>query len=136
MQRLFSTFPDGPPGLGLLCLRVGAGIALIHYGISGLSGEALAGPITVATDVIAAVAGILLLAGLWTPIAGVVVAIMELWLAIVAKSDPSIHLLLAVLGGGLAMLGPGAWSVDSRLFGRKRLGIRNGARGGSSTPLK
>jgi len=136
LQRLFSTFPDGPPGLGLLCLRVGAGLALVQYGISGLLEVSLQGPATVAPDIIAVVTGILLLAGLWTPIAGVVVAIMELWLAIVAKSDPSIHLLLAVLGAGLAMLGPGAWSVDSRLFGRKRLGIRNGARGGSSTPLK
>jgi putative oxidoreductase len=122
--------------MGLLCLRVGAGIALIHYGISGLSGEALGGAITVATDVIGAVTGILLMAGLWTPIAGVVVAVMELWLAFLTKSDPSIHLLLAVLGAGLAMLGPGAWSVDSRLFGRKRLDIRDRARGGSSTPLK
>jgi len=76
-------------------------------------------------DGIAAVAGILLLAGLWTPIAGAVVAITELGIAVLAKSDPSIHLLLAVLGAGLAMLGPGAWSVDSRLFGRKRLDIRD-----------
>jgi uncharacterized membrane protein YphA (DoxX/SURF4 family) len=27
----------------------------------------------------------------------------------------------AALGVGLAMLGPGAWSVDARRFGRKRL---------------
>ena len=112
-----------------MCLRVGAGIALMQYGVSGLSGEALGGPLTVASDVIAAVAGILLLAGLWTPIAGAVVAIMELWIAIMAKSDPSIHLLLAVLGAALAMLGPGAWSVDARLFGRKRLDIRDRTRG-------
>jgi len=136
LQRLFSTFPDGPPGIGLLCLRVGAGIALIHYGVSGLSGEALVGPLTVASDVIAAVAGILLLAGLWTPIAGAVVAMMELSIAVLANGDPSIHLLLAVLGAGLAMLGPGAWSVDARLFGRKRFDIRDRTRGGSFTPLK
>jgi uncharacterized membrane protein YphA (DoxX/SURF4 family) len=119
-----------------LCLRIGAGIALIHYGVSGLSGEALEGPIIVASDVIAAVAGILLLAGLWTPIAGAVVAILELSIAVLAKSDPSIHLLLAAMGAGLAMLGPGAWSIDSRLFGRKRLDIRDRTRGGSFTPLK
>jgi uncharacterized membrane protein YphA (DoxX/SURF4 family) len=100
----------------------------------GLSGEA--GPLTVAWDVIAAVAGILLLAGLWTPIAGAVVAILELWIAALAKSDVSIHLLLAALGAGLAMLGPGAWSVDARLFGRKRLDIGDRTRGGSFTPLK
>jgi putative oxidoreductase len=27
------------------------------------------------------------------------------------------------LGAALAMLGPGAWSVDARLFGRKRIRI-------------
>ena len=136
LQRLFSTFPDGPPGLGLLCLRLGAGIALLQYGVAGLSGVMLGGPVTVAPDVIAAVAGILLLAGLWTPIAGAVVAIMELGIGVLAKSDPSIHLLLAVLGAGLAMLGPGAWSVDARLFGRKRLNVRDRIRAGSVTPLK
>lgn len=119
-----------------MCLRVGAGIALIHYGVSGLSGEALEGPITLASDVTAAVTGILLLAGLWTPIAGAVAAIMELLIAIQAKSDPSIHLLLVVLGASLAMLGPGAWSVDSRLFGRKRLDMRDRTRGrGAALPL-
>lgn len=34
-----------------------------------------------------------------------------------------IHVFLAVLAVGLAMLGPGAWSVDARLFGRKRFAI-------------
>lgn len=118
-----------------MCLRVGAGVALIHYGVLDLFQDALGEPITVALDVVAAVAGILLLLGLWTPIAGAVVAIMELWIAVLAKSETSIHLLLAVLGAGLAMLGPGAWSIDSRLFGRKRLEIRDRARG-SFTPPK
>lgn len=54
---------------------------------------------------------------------------MELWMAAMAKGDPWTHLLLAALGAGLAMLGPGAWSVDSRLFGRKRLDIRDRTRG-------
>jgi uncharacterized membrane protein YphA (DoxX/SURF4 family) len=115
--------------MGLLCLRVGAGIALMQHGIAGLSGDAFGGPITDASDVIAVLTGILLLVGLWTPIAGAVVAIMEISIAVQAKSDPSIHLLLAVMGAGLAMLGPGAWSVDSRLFGRRRLDIRDRSQG-------
>jgi uncharacterized membrane protein YphA (DoxX/SURF4 family) len=101
----------------------------MHHGITGLSGDAFGAPITDASDVIAVLTGILLLVGLWTPIAGAVVAIMEISIAVQAKSDPSIYLLLAVMGAGLAMLGPGAWSVDSRLFGRRRLDIRNRARG-------
>ena len=31
------------------------------------------------------------------------------------------QLLLGAISGGLVMLGPGAWSIDARLFGRKRL---------------
>ena len=30
-------------------------------------------------------------------------------------------LALAVLGASLAMIGPGAWSLDARLFGRKQI---------------
>jgi hypothetical protein len=36
LQRLFSAFPDGWPGLGLLLQRFGAAIALIYFGIAGL----------------------------------------------------------------------------------------------------
>lgn len=72
---------------------------------------------------IAAVAGLLLLAGLWTPMTGALVAIIELWIAFSRPIDPCTSILLGALGGGLAMLGPGAWSIDARLFGRKRIDI-------------
>ena len=68
-------------------------------------------------------AAALLLIGLWTPVAGVLMAVAELCLAFSHASDPSIHILLGALGAALAMLGPGAWSVDARLFGRKRIQI-------------
>ncbi len=124
LQRLFSTFPDGWPGLGLLLLRLGAGLSLIYFGIADLS-RGLGEPITAASDLLATAGGILLLAGLWTPVAGALAAIDEVWLAFSRPfshlSDQWLHILLAVLSGGVAMLGPGAWSVDARLFGRKRL---------------
>jgi hypothetical protein len=51
----------------------------------------------------------------------------ELWIAfsppVVQVSDRWLHILLAILAASVAMLGPGAWSVDSRLFGRKRFEI-------------
>jgi uncharacterized membrane protein YphA (DoxX/SURF4 family) len=68
--------------------------------------------------------GILLLAGLWTPIAGALEAIIEIWIISGQRDDPSVHYLLAALAVSLVMLGPGAWSVDARLFGRKRIDIR------------
>jgi len=67
-------------------------------------------------------AGLLLTIGLWTPIAGVAQAIVVMWIAIGERSD-ALHFITASIGLSLAMLGPGAWSVDARLFGRKRIDV-------------
>jgi len=66
-------------------------------------------------------AGILLLAGLWTPIAGTIVALIELWKIFAVPNDAWSYLFAATLAGGLALIGPGAWSLDARLFGWKRI---------------
>jgi uncharacterized membrane protein YphA (DoxX/SURF4 family) len=132
LQRLFSTFPSGWPGFGLLLLRLGVGIALICLGISDLL-RAFGEPITVARDLVAAAGGVFLLAGLWTPVTGTLLAIDELWIALsvyTSRQDGQwIYILLAVLAAAVAMLGPGAWSIDARLFGRKRFNIRDRTRG-------
>jgi putative oxidoreductase len=126
LQRLFSTFPDGWPGFGLLLLRVGAAIGLIYFGVVDLAG-AVGQSLNVALRTMAIAGGLLLLLGLWTPVAGTVVAADEVWSAFSLhfsqQDDRGLHLLLAVLAAGVAMLGPGAWSVDARLFGRRRFKI-------------
>jgi putative oxidoreductase len=109
------------PGTGLLFLRLVAGMVLIHHGLIGLLGVHLRE--AVPCELIAAGAGLLLLAGLWTPMTGALVAIIELWIALSRPNDLWTPLLLGALGAGLAMLGPGAWSIDARLFGRKRIDI-------------
>ena len=121
MQRLFSGFPDGWPGMSILFLRFGAGILLIYDGIAGPLKTPQSIPII--TESVGVGAGMLLLAGLWTPISGVLAAILELWIAFSRAGDLRSALLLAALGVALAMLGPGAWSVDALLFGRKRIDI-------------
>ena len=73
---------------------------------------------------IAAAGGLLLLAGLWTPVAGAIVAIAELWIVFSQGHDPWLSIMLAGLGAALALLGPGVWSVDARLYGWKRIEIR------------
>ena len=113
MQRLFSTFADGPPGAGLLMQRLLVGAALVYFVGTAPTGT-LATP-----QVIGAVAGLLLIAGLWTPAAGVVVACAEAWIAFRSPAHPGIPAALAVLGVTLALIGPGEWSVDARLYGRK-----------------
>jgi putative oxidoreductase len=114
-----------------LLLRLGVGIALIYLGISFLGTPGA--PITAARDFIEVVGGIFLLAGLWTPAMGALIAIDELSIAFsLNSSQPDsrlIHIFLAVLTTGVAMLGPGAWSIDARLFGRTRFKMADGTRG-------
>lgn len=119
MQRLFSTFADGWPGVGLLLQRLLTGTVLLHYGIVRLSETPRVDPVV--PHVIGAAAGILLLVGLWTPVVGTVVAGAELWIASSHLVDPWIPIMLVSLGATLAMIGPGAWSVDALLFGRKHI---------------
>ena len=123
MQRLYSTFARGWPGAGLLLLRFGAGILLIYFAVESLL--ASSAPVRSVLDAVAGLGGILLLIGLWTPVAGVVVAAAQLSILLSQPFSqhryPFAHVLLAVLGAALAMLGPGAWSIDARLFGRKRV---------------
>lgn len=69
-------------------------------------------------------AGILLVVGLWTPMAGSLVAALGIWNSITEPGDPWANIFLATIGIGLALLGPGEWSADSRLFGWKRIDVR------------
>jgi putative oxidoreductase len=123
VRRLFSTFAHGWPGVGLLLMRLVTGVALIDRGVTRLWGGP---PIQVVIlCVLATGVGMLLLAGLWTPIAGTVVAAMELWRTFSQPGDPLTYILLGTLGAALALLGPGAWSVDARRFGWKRIDLRD-----------
>jgi hypothetical protein len=119
LQRLFSTFADGWPGIGLLFQRVLIGTALLHYGIVHLRQVPPCAP--AAPDMIGAAVGILLLLGLWTPVVGILVAVVQMWIILSRCADPWIPSMLAILGATLAMIGPGAWSIDARLFGRKHI---------------
>lgn len=113
MQRLFSMFPNAWPGAGLLLLRLVSGALLVHQG--------LIGPRPMDPLPIAAVLGALLIAGLWTPVVGVFVMAIELWRAVAMTQDLRSSLLLGTIGAALAMIGPGATSLDNLWFGRKRI---------------
>ena len=123
MQRLFSTFADGWPGAGLLLLRLLAGAALVHFGISSIREGPT--PLIVALQVIGMATAVLLLVGLFTPVAGALAAAAKMWIAISRFSshsgDPWVALSQAILAAALAMIGPGAWSIDARRYGRKRI---------------
>ena len=106
-------------------LRLGAGIPLIYFSAASLVSADLAQPARITFDAVGAVGGTLLLIGLWTPLAGAAVALTQLALLFSQPFStqiyPLVHFFVPVLGVALALLGPGAWSIDARLFGRKRL---------------
>lgn len=63
----------------------------------------------------------LLMVGLFTPAAGAVIATTEIWIWLGALGNPLVAMMLAILGASVAMIGPGVWSIDARLYGRKRI---------------
>ena len=119
MRRLYSSFAGGWPGTGLILMRVAAGFALGRYAGSALLGSPALD--IVIASVFLAGAGFLLVLGLFTPIVGTLVALVEICRVAAVPADKLAGLLLATLAASLAMLGPGRWSVDARLFGWKRI---------------
>jgi putative oxidoreductase len=119
LQRLFTTFADSWPGSGLLVQRLVIGITLLHDGIVLFKETSTAG--SIAPQAMGAILAIFIMIGLWTPVAGALVAAVEVWTALVYPGDPGKAILLATLGATLAVIGPGAFSIDARWFGRKRI---------------
>ena len=128
LRRLFSAFPAGLPGIALLLLRAVFAAGLVVQGMSYL-GDPDGAPSTLVIGVISVAAGALLLIGLLTPIVCGVVGLAGI--AIRCSLFPScthplfdsgtqllfaVSILLAII-----VLGPGAFSVDARLFGRREI---------------
>jgi uncharacterized membrane protein YphA (DoxX/SURF4 family) len=102
-------------------MRSVLGIALIWRAVGRLSGDPSAHVTTL--SVLGIGAGLLLVMGLWTPVAATLVAAIELSKVYWKFGDPWIYLLLATMAAAIAMLGPGFWSVDARLYGWKRIDL-------------
>jgi putative oxidoreductase len=119
LQRLFSNFADGWPGTGILLLRLLAGSALVERGMVAVNAEAHTA--LGVLQIVAAGAGILILAGLWTPVVGVLAGIAEACTAFLQPDSRFLPIMLASLVVSLAMIGPGALSIDARLYGRKQI---------------
>jgi hypothetical protein len=121
MRRLFSTFAHGAPGAGLLVLRAAAAAALLAPGVHLLTGAPA--ELGVIGSVLCAVDGLLVGLGLWTPLAAGFGTVLALARASGLPAHAAGGLMLAAVTAALALLGPGAWSVDARLFGWKRIEI-------------
>jgi putative oxidoreductase len=121
MQRLYSTFPNSSPGVALLLMRLGQSVQVLW-------GDDLRS-LTATDPFVALLHGLefltsgLLAIGLWTPIAGSLQALLECPSVYSHGHFERDHFLGVLLCVCLAMLGPGAWSLDARLFGRQRIRI-------------
>jgi len=120
LRRLYSTFAGGWPGAGLLLMRAVMGSALIVRAGLRLSTDLPPMSVTIPAVLLLA-AGVLLIVGVWTPIVGASVALIEIWKMLTISGDKWVWLLLGTGALALAMLGPGLWSIDAHLFGWKRV---------------
>src|SRR3982751_910166 len=114
MQRLFSMFPDGLPGIALVLLRGSvASTVLIHgYARHGTSpGWEMAA---------FALLSILLAAGILTPVLALVALAVQ-WIGFPDFTLADVVIVGACSANALALslLGPGAYSVDARRYGRR-----------------
>jgi hypothetical protein len=103
-------------------MRLAAGGSIVAHGLMRLATVLPA--LLFIPEALGIAAGILLLAGLWTPIAGSLVVALEIWHSLTEQGNLWVNMLLGTIGIGLALLGPGGWSVDARLFGWKRIDVR------------
>lgn len=127
LQRLFSTFPGGWAGAGLLLLRTMVGSTiLIQPSLIDLNS---ATPWAIVAALLSIISAIGLIAGFLTPAAGTVAALATLaqWWLLAPANGPfdavPQAVLLAAVAVAVALSGPGAFSVDARLFGRREIVI-------------
>ncbi len=105
-------------------MRLGAGSALIaHSWAAFAAGASLGGG---AVQGLCVLLGLLLVAGLWTPIAGVLAAAAAAWNAYASPGDVGFYALLGTIAIAVALVGPGTWSIDARLFGMRQIKIPSG----------
>jgi len=120
VQRLFSSFADGWPGAGLLLLRLLAGSVLLY---GGMVSPFAFDTVQMVPPLLAAAFGAMLVVGLFTPFAGIMAAAAEVWIAFLHPGNRWTQIGFAGLCLSLVMIGPGAWSIDARLFGRKQIDL-------------
>jgi hypothetical protein len=115
MGWLFASFPTGAPGCGLILLRIVAALSLQTDASGNLALTAHASLPGVALTLLS----LALLVGLFTPVAALLSAAIEAAMLTSASADIALMMHGPVICAALALLGPGGYSLDARMFGSR-----------------
>ena len=119
LQKLFSAFPAGWPGVGLLLLRMLVSVTLIAQIVTQVRSSEISAASWIVDAFVLFAAGCLLL-GFVTPVVAVLIGLASVAVAF--------NLDIVVLSTAIALLGPGAFSIDARMFGRREILIPSSTR--------
>jgi uncharacterized membrane protein YphA (DoxX/SURF4 family) len=126
VRAFLTAYPGGRPGVALLLLRATLGIALLLQGALCVTSPGIASVVRACTEM---AGGVLLTIGFFTPFAALLLAVggsaFEVFFSGVCGSGPfnsagAIVFAAAILTA-LVLLGPGAFSVDAKMFGRREI---------------
>jgi hypothetical protein len=117
VQRFFSMFPLGTAGIALLCLRFCVASTLMmsafqhgHLVVPGWACGLMA-PVAVALCI-----------GAYTPVSCTLTVVFQIVVASYTKSTQVSSVVVNILvAASLAALGPGAYSMDAKIFGFRRV---------------
>jgi len=129
LQRFFCTFPGQWPGVGLLLLRAIVGATAVVQGGMCVADRSTTTVVTLIAGFLSITSGALLLIGFLTPLAGLLVGLGSAGISLSLFPSRTLYVLdlrlaalfVAIVALAIVFLGPGAFSLDSRLFGRREV---------------
>jgi uncharacterized membrane protein YphA (DoxX/SURF4 family) len=136
LQRLFSTFPGGRPGVGLLLLRIAVGLTAIAEGVLYLAEPSAPSQGKWLLGLILTVSGAALSIGILTPFVGSLLGICLFGIALAwlpalpwgVHDSRFLGFGMVIVTASIILLGPGAFSLDGHLFGRREIVIPSSPR--------
>jgi hypothetical protein len=118
-------FPTGAAGIALVILRLSATVALLLYGTEH--------PFIAWSFILLVLPASALCLGFVTPYASGISCLIELATLVRPGTQPVFLIIISILNtAALGMLGPGAYSLDARIFGRRVVRFSDHNKSGSS----